>query len=153
MATAHTPQHWQQVIESMIARNTDSAPTVPGIYRMPCGECYVDFFVDGDGTEHWLVPGDPTGYTRASVAVARHGNSAWERMYTLAEAANQIRQRAAATGGNLAAILDELARPVDENRADDAEIARLVQERRDMDEVPLADVARKFGIDLHDDEH
>jgi len=29
----------ERVIRDMIARSTKSAPTEPGIYRMPCGDC------------------------------------------------------------------------------------------------------------------
>lgn len=86
------------MIDDTVARNTATAPTAPGLYRMPCRACYVDFFVGPDGVEHWLVPGDSTGYTRETVAAHRHGEHAWERMYTLAHAAAEIRDRAAATG-------------------------------------------------------
>lgn len=34
------------------------------------------------------------------------------------------------------------------SRLDDAEIAAIVRERRDMAEVPLSDVAARFGVDL-----
>lgn len=34
------------------------------------------------------------------------------------------------------------------SRLDDAEIAEIVRERRDMAEVPLSDVAARFGVDL-----
>lgn len=34
------------------------------------------------------------------------------------------------------------------SRLDDAEIAEIVRERRDMTEVPLSDVAARFGVDL-----
>ncbi len=41
-------------------------------------------------------------------------------------------------------------RPTDQllARLDDAEVAQLVRERRDLPEESLADVARRFGIDL-----
>ena len=39
---------WGRIIRDMIARSTDSAPTEPGVYRMPCGNCYVDFFLASD---------------------------------------------------------------------------------------------------------
>jgi hypothetical protein len=42
----------------MIARSTESPPTEPGVHRMPCGKCYVDFFLASDDTDKWLVPGD-----------------------------------------------------------------------------------------------
>lgn len=87
---------WEQIIRDMIARNTASAPTQPGVYRMPCGNCYVDFFLASDGTERWLIPGDERSYTRDTVAIARHGDHAWERMYTLGHAAAEIRRLAIA---------------------------------------------------------
>ncbi len=54
-------------------QNTKDAPTVPGVYRLPCGSCHVDFFVSAEGEERWLVPGDDGPYTRENIAVARHG--------------------------------------------------------------------------------
>ncbi|MCB8044162.1 hypothetical protein JM654_07725 [Microbacterium oxydans] len=86
--------YWKQVIDGMIDRSVTGAPIEPGIYRLPCGECYVDFFIGPDGSEHWLMPGDPAEYTRESVAATRHGEHAWERMYTLGTAAVEIRRRA-----------------------------------------------------------
>lgn len=86
--------HWKQAIDEMMTRNVSSAPTEPGIYRLPCGECYVDFFIAPDGSEHWLVPGEKAECTRESVAATRHGEHAWERMYTLGTAAVEIRRRA-----------------------------------------------------------
>jgi len=141
---------WENVMRDMIARNTECAPTAPGVYRMPCGDCYVDFFVASDGTERWLVPGDERSYTRDTVAIARHGDYPWERMYTLGHAAAEIRHRAAAQNRPLEVVVQELAAIADaEDAAEDGEIARIARERpADSDEIPLADLARKFGIDL-----
>lgn len=142
--------HWKQVIDRMIAHSVADAPTEPGVYRLPCGECYVDFFAGSDGTEHWLVPGDPTEYNRESVAATRHGDYGWERMHTLGTAAVEIRRRAKEHGVDPAVLLAELAASVDEaDAAEEAEIAQIVRERSASGEsVPLADVARRFGIDL-----
>ena len=54
---------WNQVIDGMIDRRVAGVPTEPGIYRLPCGECYVDFYIGPDGSEH----------TREPVAATRHG--------------------------------------------------------------------------------
>lgn len=142
---------WKQVIDGMIDRSVTGAPTEPGIYRLPCGECYVDFFIDPDGSEHWLMPGDSVEYTRESVAATRQGEHAWERMYTLGTAAVEIRRRAEEHGVHPALLLAELAASVDEPdaAAEEAEIAQILRERTASGEsVPLADVARRFGIDL-----
>lgn len=142
--------YWKQVFDGMIDRSVTGAPTEPGVYRLPCGECYVDFFIGPDGSEHWLVPGDPAEYTRESVAATRHGEHAWERMYTLDTAAVEIRRRAKEHGVDPAVLLTELAASVDEaDAAEEAEIAQIVLERTASGEsAPLADVARRFGIDL-----
>lgn len=141
---------WEHVIRDMIARNTASAPTEPGVYRMPCGNCYVDFFHASDGTERWLVPGDERSYTRDTVATFRHGDYPWERMYALGHAAAEIRRRATADGTPVHALIEELAAAAAaDDAAEDEEIARIARERpADSDEIPLADLARKFGIDL-----
>ncbi|MCE7482002.1 zinc ABC transporter ATPase [Microbacterium profundi] len=141
---------WELIIRDMIARSTGSAPTEPGVYRMPCGNCYVDFFLAADGTERWLVPGDENNYTRDTVAIARHGDHPWERMYTLAHAAAEIRRRATAENTPVEDLLQELAAiAAAENAAEDEEIARLARERpTDSEEISLADLAQKFGIDL-----
>ncbi|WP_223172232.1 zinc ABC transporter ATPase [Microbacterium sp. NIBRBAC000506063] len=134
----------------MIARSTAFAPTEPGVYRMPCGNCYVDFFHAPDGTERWPVPGDERTYTRDTVAIARHSDHPWERMYTLAHAAAEIRRRATTAGTPVHVLINELTLIVDaEEAAENEEIARIARERpADSAEVPLADLARKFGIDL-----
>ncbi|MEV8358412.1 zinc ABC transporter ATPase [Microbacterium sp. NPDC076895] len=141
---------WERVIRDMIARSTESAPTEPGVYRMPCGNCYVDFFLASDGTERWLVPGDERSYTRDTVAIARHGDYPWERMYALAHAAAEIRRRATAESTPVEILLEELAAIAEaEDAAEDEEIARIARERpATSEDIPLADVARKFGIDL-----
>jgi len=71
---------WEGVIRETITRATETAPTEPGVYRMPCGECVVDFFITAEGEERWLVAGDERSYTRETVAIARHGDHPWERL-------------------------------------------------------------------------
>lgn len=141
---------WERIIRDMIARSTASAPNEPGVDRLPCGNCYVDFFHASDGSERWLVPGDERNYTRDTVASFRHGNYPWERMYTLGQAAAEIRRRATADGTPVHALVEELAAvAAAEDAAEEEEIARIARERpADSAEVPLADLARKFGIDL-----
>lgn len=143
-------EHWSRVIGQMIEHGTATAPTEPGVYRMPCGNCYVDFFLSSNGTERWLVPGDERSYTRDTVAIARHGELPWERMYTLAHAAAEIRRRATADGTPVHVLIEELAAIADaEDAAEDEEIARIARERpAGSAEIPLADLARKFGIEL-----
>lgn len=109
MHTESESEYWKQVIDDMIARSTATAPTEPGVYRMPCGECYVDFFIGSDGVEHWLVPGDPNGYTHETIAVVRHGDHPWERMYTLDGAAAEILRHAREEGVNPSVVLEQLA--------------------------------------------
>lgn len=49
----------------MISEATETAPTAPGVYKMPCGECVVDFFLNAEGQERWLVAGPrPAGPRR-----------------------------------------------------------------------------------------
>ncbi|WP_447587381.1 zinc ABC transporter ATPase [Microbacterium lacticum] len=141
---------WEQVIRDMITRSTASAPTDPGVYRMPCGNCYVDFFLTSDGSERWLVPGDERSYTRDTVAIARHGDHPWERLYTLAHAATEIRRRATMEGTHIEVLVDELAAiAAVEDALEDEEIARIARERlAGGAEIPLADLARKFGVNL-----
>jgi len=147
MSAESESAYWKQVFDGMIDRGITGAPTEPGIYRLPCGECYVDFFVGPDGVEHWLVPGDPAGYTRESIAVTRHGEYAWERMYTLGAAAVEIRRRTEERGVDPAALLAELAASLDE--VDATEEAEIVRERTAFREsVPLPDIASRFGIDV-----
>jgi hypothetical protein len=119
---------------------------------MPCGNCYVDFFLASDGAERWLVPGDERSYTRDTVAIARHGDYPWERMYTLAHAAAEIRHRATAESTPVEILLEELAAIAGaEDAAEKEEIARIARERpATSEDIPLADVARKFGIDLEE---
>lgn len=115
---------WEEIIRGLIARATESAPTEPGVYRMPCGECVVDFFITAEGEEHWLVAGDERSYTRETVAIARHGDHPWERLYTLADAAEEIARLAAANGGDIDRMLKQLVRT-----DDDGEVERRVRER------------------------
>lgn len=138
---------WERIIRDMIARSTESAPTEPGVYRMPCGECYVDFFIASDGTERWLVPGDERSYTRDTVAIARHGDYPWERMYTLAHATAEIHRRATAEGTPIEVLVEELAAIAEaEDAAEEEEIAGIVRQRTPTCEsTPLADTAPHSG--------
>ena len=70
-------EDWERIIRGMIERSRETAPSEPGVYKMPCGECVVDFFITAEGVEHWLVAGDGRSYTRESVVVARHGAHPW----------------------------------------------------------------------------
>ncbi|KXC04456.1 hypothetical protein [Microbacterium hominis] len=133
---------WRQAIREMIADATETDPTEPGIYKMPCGECVVDFFITAEGEERWLVAGDERSYTREAVAIARHGDHPWQRLYPLADPARHIASLADA-GGNVDRVLNELIRTIE-----DREIERVVRDRVSMDQEPLDDVAKQFGIDL-----
>lgn len=141
---------WERVIRETITRSTESAPDEPGVYRMPCGNCYVDFFLAPDGRERWLVPGDDHNYTRDTVAIARHGDHPWERMYTLADAAVEIRRRATVDGTPVRMLIKELAAiAVAEGPAENEQIEGIDRNRTgDSEEIVLADLARKFGVDL-----
>ena len=136
---------WEGVIREMIARATETAPTEPGVYKMPCGECVVDFFVTAEGEERWLVAGDGHSYTRESVVVARHGDHPWVRLYSLADAAAEIARLAALGERDLDRVVEDLIGSID-----DREVESIVRERAGMREVPLADVADRFGVDLDD---
>lgn len=144
----HASDYLKRLIDDMIAQSTATAPAGPGIYRMPCGNCYVDFFLASDGTERWLVPGDERSYTRDTVAIARHGEHPWERMYTLGHAAAEIRRRATADGAPLPRLIDELtAVAAAEDAAGREESARIARERpADSEDIPLDGLARTFGI-------
>lgn len=76
-----------QTIREETEENFRQTPTEPGIYRMPCGD-YVEFFVDNDGEEHWLVPGHDLDLDRRRIAFVYRGDDGWQRMYTLDEAAD-----------------------------------------------------------------
>ena len=134
---------WEEIIRGLIARATETAPTEPGVYRMPCGECVVDFFITAEGEEHWLVAGDERSYTRETVAIPRHGDHPWERLYTLADAAREVARVAAANGGDIDRVLEELVEAID-----DREVERVVRERDGMSGEPLEDVAARFGVDV-----
>lgn len=136
---------WEGVIREMITRATETASTEPGVYKMPCGECVVDFFITAEGEEHWLVAGDERSYTRETVAITRHGDHPWERLYTLADAARELARLAAANGGDIDRVLVELVEAID-----DREVARVVRERDGTSAGPLEDVAARFGVDLDD---
>ncbi|MEV8135412.1 zinc ABC transporter ATPase [Microbacterium aurantiacum] len=144
-------EYWERAIRDMIAHSTATAPAVPGLYRMPCGECYVDFFIGADGVEHWMVAGDETSYTRETVAIARHGDHPWERMFTLAHAAVEIRRRAAQTDTSAEELLDQLAASFDaDTAAKEAEEMTGVRRERTAagESTPISDLARQFGVDL-----
>jgi hypothetical protein len=136
-------QDWESVIREMISHSTETAPTDPGVYRMPCGACVVDFFVTAEGEERWLVAGDERSYTRETVAIARHGDHPWERLYSLAEAATEIARLAAVHSGGLDAVIEELTAALD-----DREVERTARDRADMAVEPLTNVAGRFDIDL-----
>ncbi|MBN9178908.1 MAG: hypothetical protein J0I43_16295 [Microbacterium sp.] len=70
------------------------------------------------------VAGDERSYTRETVAIARHGDHPWERLYTLADAAEEIARLAAANGGDIDRMLKQLVRT-----DDDGEVERRVRER------------------------
>lgn len=64
-------------------------------------------------------------------------------------AAAEIRRRATAEGTPVEVLVENLT--VLPDAAEDEEIARIVRERpADGAEVPLADIARKFGVDLEE---
>ena len=71
-------------------------------------------------------------------------------MYTLGHAAAEIRRRATADDTPVEVLVEQLAAiAAVEDAAEAEEIARIARERpADSPDVPLADVARKFGIDL-----
>ena len=66
-------EDWDGIIREMIADATESAPTEPGVYKMPCGECVVDFFLNAEGQERWLVASGARSCTRDTIAITRHG--------------------------------------------------------------------------------
>lgn len=138
-------EDWELIIRGMIERARETAPSEPGVYKMPCGECVVDFFITAEGEERWLVAGDGRSYTRESVVVARHGDHPWVRLYSLADAASEIARLAAVNDGGLDRVVAGLLESID-----DREVESLVRERAGMREVPLADVADRFGVDLDD---
>lgn len=134
-------EDWDGIIRKMIADATESAPTEPGVYKMPCGECIVDFFLNAEGQERWLVAGDARSYTRETVAIARHGEHPWQRLYTLADAATEIATLAASRKVSVDRLLEEI---------DDRETQRISRDRLQMDTEPLEDVADRFDVDLGD---
>lgn len=140
------PENWERIIRGMIERARETAPSEPGVYKMPCGECVVDFFITAEGEEHWLVAGDGHSYTRESVVIARHGEHPWVRLYSLADAAAEIARLAALGEGDLDRVVEDLIESID-----DREVESVVRERAGMREVPLADVADRFGIELGDE--
>ena len=98
-----------RAIKGLIAENAAAAPTVPGLYRLPCGECFVDFFIGADGIERWLVPGDDAPYTRETVVIGRHGGHAWAKMYRLEEAASHLKTLAASEGVSVDTVVNRFA--------------------------------------------
>ena len=93
MEDARRGQDWEWAIRETIADAMATAPTEPGVYKMPCGACVVDFFLNTEGQERWLVAGDARSYTRETVAIARRGDYPRERLYSLAQAAAEITAR------------------------------------------------------------
>lgn len=136
-------EDWEGIIREMIADATDTAPTEPGVYKMPCGECVVDFFRNAEGQERWLVAGDARSYTRETVTIARHGEHPWRRLYTLVEAAAEIATLAANRKVSVDRVLEELVETTDDREAQRVSRARLA-----MDSEPLEDVADRFGTDI-----
>lgn len=139
-------EDWERIISGMIERARETAPSEPGVYKMPCGECVVDFFINAEGEERWLVAGDGHSYTRESVVVARHGEHPWVRLYLLADAAAEIARLAALGERDLDRVVEDLIESID-----DREVEIIVRERAGMREVPLADVADRFGVELGDE--
>jgi len=138
-------EDWDGIFREMITDATESAPTEPGVYKMACGECVVDFFLNAEGQERWLVAGDARSYTRDTVAIARHGEHPWQRLYTLAEAASEIATLAASRKVSVDHLLEEIVETID-NR----ETQRISQDRLATDSEPLEEVADRLGIDLKD---
>lgn len=138
-------ENWEGIIREMISDATETAPTEPGVYKMPCGECVVDFFLNAEGQERWLVAGDARSYTRETVAIARHGEHPWRRLYTLAEAAAEFATLAAVRKVSVDRLLEELVEMTDEREAQ-----RIARARLAMDSEPLEGVADRLGIDLKD---
>lgn len=139
-------EDWEHVIRGMIERARETAPSEPGVYILPCGECVVDFFITAEGEERWLVAGDGHSYTRESVVVARHGDHPWVRLYSLADAAAEIARLAALGERDLDRVVEDLVESID-----DREVESIVRERAGMREVPLVDVADLFGVELSDE--
>lgn len=138
-------EDWDGIIREMIADATESAPTEPGVYKMPCGECVVDFFLNAEGQERLLVAGDARSYTRDTVAIARHGEHPWQRLYTLAEAASEIATLAASRKVSVDHLLEEIVETIDKQ-----ETQRISQDRLATDSEPLEEVADRVGVDLND---
>ena len=106
-------EDWERIIRGMIERARETAPSEPGVYKMPCGECVVDFFITAEGEEHWLIAGDGHSHTRESVVVARHGEHPWVRLYSLADAAAEIARLAALGEGDLDRVVEDLIESID----------------------------------------
>ncbi len=104
----------RRTLDELTEQALASSPTRPGLYRLPCGECYVDFFITAEGKERWLVPGDEGSHDRKSVATMWHGPYSWERMYTLIDAAEELITRAEAEQQDLAELVMDLIRRRDE---------------------------------------
>ncbi len=143
MGEEYQNEDWEGILREMIAEATETAPSEPGAYKMPCGECVVDFFLNAEGQERWLVASDSRSYTRETVAIARHGDHPWQRLYTLEDAAKEISKLAERRGTGVDAVLDDLVDAID--RRDARQVAR---ERIDTPSEPLSDVAERFGVDL-----
>ncbi|MBZ4487417.1 zinc ABC transporter ATPase [Microbacterium sp. cx-55] len=129
----------------MIADAKESAPTEPGVYKMPCGEYIVDFFLNAEGQERWLVAGGAHSYTRETVAIARHGEHPWQRLYTLEDAAKEISKLAERRSTDVHTVLDDLVDAIDERDA-----RRVAQERRDMPTETLSNLAERITDEEQD---
>ncbi|WP_292684081.1 hypothetical protein [Microbacterium sp. SCN 69-37] len=68
------------------------------------------------------------------------------RLYSLADAAAEIARLAALGEGDLDRVVEDLIESID-----DREVERVVRERAGMREVPLAEIADRFGIELGDE--
>ncbi len=95
----------------MIAEATETAPTEPGCTRCLRGECVVDFFLNAEGQERWLVAGDSRSYTRETVAIAGHGDHPWQRLYTLEDAREGDLKACRARSTDVHTVLDDLDLP------------------------------------------
>lgn len=85
MEDAELPATVKRSLEQM-DRALESAPREPGVYRMPCGNCHVEFTIEPNGKHFWLLPGDSTIYSRETISEIGYGDYVWERLYTLDEA-------------------------------------------------------------------
>jgi len=95
------------------------------------------------GQERWHVAGDASSYAGGTVAIARHSDHPWHRLYALVEAATKIATLAASRKVSVDHLLEEIVETID-----DRETQRISRDRLAADSEPLEDVADRFGIDL-----